>query len=164
MNHLKRFIPRPAIVVAMTVLAVSVPAAAVAGLPGRPRHVTPTTACLFTTQLRAANETTGSTSTATGHTQIRVLNDGTLAFNTRIYNPNAETFVAGHLHTAGLQAAGAIVVPLFEGSTSSADIVQAGSLTITAHLAADICRYPENYYVNYHTTHFPAGAIRGQLR
>ncbi len=153
------------LIVMLGLAALAVPAAAVGGLYGSPKHHSPNaTACLFTTQLRAANETTGSTSTATGHTQIRILRDDTLEFSTRIFNHAAETFVAGHLHTGGRLAAGAIVVPLFEGTAHSVDIVQAGSVTITAHLAADICRYPENYYVNYHTTAFPGGAIRGQLR
>jgi CHRD domain len=33
---------------------------------------------------------------------------------------------------------------------------------IAASLAAAICAHPEDYYVNYHTTAFPGGAIRGQ--
>jgi hypothetical protein len=137
-----------------------VPAAAVGGRHGSGNGTT----CVFTTQLRAANETTGSTSTATGHTQIKIRNDGTLEFKTHILNPNAETFIAGHVHNAPAGVAGPIVVPLFTGpATSARHIVQTGSTAIAASLASAICAHPENYYVNYHTTAFPGGAIRGQL-
>src|SRR5690242_9350580 len=73
--------------------------------------------CVLNTQMNAANETTGSTSTATGHTQIKVWQDGTITFKTQIFNPNHETFIAGHVHSGAVHVAGAIVVPLFSGST-----------------------------------------------
>jgi hypothetical protein len=137
-----------------------VPAAAVGGPHGSGHG----TACVFTTQLSATNETTGSTSTSTGHTQIKIRNEGTLEFKTHILNPDAETFVAGHVHNAPAAVAGPIVVPLFTGpATSDRHIVQTGTIAIAASLATAICAHPENYYVNYHTTAFPGGAIRGQL-
>src|SRR5260221_6840429 len=71
--------------------------------------------CVLNTQLSASNETTGSTSTATGHAQIKVWNDGTISFKTQIFNPNHETFFAGHVHQAPVGFAGPIVVPLFAG-------------------------------------------------
>jgi hypothetical protein len=85
-----------------------VPAAAVGGAHGSGQG----TACVFTTQLSAASETAGSTSTASGHTQIKIRYDGTLEFKTHILNPDAETFVAGHVHNAPAGVAGPIVVPL----------------------------------------------------
>jgi hypothetical protein len=151
---------RPILILLIASASLVVPGAAVGGRHGSGNG----TACVFTTQLRAANETTGSTSTATGHTQIKIRNDGTLEFKTHILNPDAETFIAGHVHNAPAGVAGPIVVPLFTGpATSARHIVQTGSTAIATALATAICAHPEIYYVNYHTTAFPGGAIRGQL-
>ena len=67
--------------------------------------------CVLHAKLTAKNETTGSTSTAKGHTQIKVRNDGRIQFKTTILNPSGETFVAGHVHLAPAGVAGAVVVP-----------------------------------------------------
>src|SRR5713101_7417667 len=69
--------------------------------------------CVLHAKLAAKNETTGSTSTAKGHTLIKVRNDGTIEFKTQINNRNHETFIAGHIHQAPPGVAGPIVVPLF---------------------------------------------------
>jgi hypothetical protein len=121
--------------------------------------------CVLNTQLSAKNETTGSTSTATGHTQIKVWNDGTITFKTQIFNQNHETFVAGHIHQAPVGSAGGIVVPLFAGpATTQSHIKLGGSATPNAGTTGSaICQNPSAYYVNFHTTAFGAGAIRGQL-
>ena len=123
--------------------------------------------CVLHAKLAAKNETTGSTSTAKGHTQIKVRNDGTIEFKTHINNKNNETFVAGHIHQAPVGVAGPIVVPLFgspSASTSARHIKQSGVATPNAGTTgADLCADPSAYYVNYHTTAFPGGAIRGQL-
>jgi CHRD domain-containing protein len=121
--------------------------------------------CVLSTQLSAKNETTGSTSTATGHTQIKVWNDGTITFKTQIFNPNHETFFAGHIHQAPVGIAGGIVVPLFGGpATTDSHLKLGGTATPNAGTTgAAICQNPSGYYVNFHTTAFAAGAIRGQL-
>jgi len=123
------------------------------------------TMCVLHAKMAAKNETTGSTSTATGHTQIKVWNDGTISFKTQIFNPNHETFVAGHIHKAPVGVAGGIVVPLFGGpATTASHIEQDGIATPNAGTTgAAICQSPSAYYGNYHTTAFPGGAIRGQL-
>ena len=120
--------------------------------------------CVLNTQMNAHNETTGSTSAATGHTQVKVWQDGTITFKTQIFNPNNETFIAGHVHQGAVGVAGPIVVPLFAGSTTSSHIKLDGTATPTGTTGAAICQNPSGFYVNYHTSPgFPAGAIRGQL-
>ena len=126
------------------------------------------TMCVLQAKLAAKNETTGSTSTAEGHTVIKVREDGTITFKTQINNPDAETFIAGHIHKAPVGVAGGIVVPLFvfpSPPTSARHIKQGGTATPNSSTTgADLCQNPSAYYVNYHTTVFTAGAIRGQLQ
>jgi hypothetical protein len=121
--------------------------------------------CVLQAQLSAQNETTGSTSIATGHTLIKVWSDGTIEFKTQILNPGHETFIAGHVHLAPVGVEGPIVVPLFMGpSTSASHIKQSDIATPNAGTSGTaLCQNPSAYYVNYHTTAFTGGAIRGQL-
>ncbi|HEX6701765.1 MAG TPA: CHRD domain-containing protein [Gaiellaceae bacterium] len=122
--------------------------------------------CVLHAKLTAKSETTGSTSVAKGHTWILVRTDGTIQFKTQILNRAHETFVAGHVHQAPVGVAGAIVVPLFGGpATTARHIKQKGVATPNAGTTgAALCANPSAYYVNYHTTAFTGGAIRGQLR
>jgi hypothetical protein len=121
--------------------------------------------CVLHAKLTAKSETTGSTSTAKGHTQIKVRANGTIEFKTQILNKNGETFIAGHIHLAPVGMAGAIVVPLFASpGTTARHIRQSGVATPNAGTTgAALCANPSAYYVNYHTTAFTGGAIRGQL-
>jgi hypothetical protein len=125
------------------------------------------TVCVLHAKLTAKSETTGSTSVAKGHTDIKVRTDGTIGFKTKILNKAHETFVAGHIHQAPVGVAGAIVVPLFgapSAPTSARQIKQHGVATPNAGTTgAALCANPSAYYVNYHTTAFTGGAIRGQL-
>ena len=124
--------------------------------------------CVLHAKLTAKAETTGSTSLAKGHTLIKVRANGTIEFKTQILNKANETFVAGHIHLAPVGVAGPIVVPLFGAPTpvtSARHIKQSGSATPNpGTTGAALCSDPAAYYVNYHTTAFPGGAIRGQLR
>jgi hypothetical protein len=121
--------------------------------------------CVLHARLTATSETTGSTSTAKGHTQIKVRANGTIEFKTHILNKGGETFVAGHIHQAPVGVAGPIVVPLFASpGTTARHIRQSGVATPNAGTTGvALCTNPSAYYVNYHTTAFPGGAIRGQL-
>ena len=150
---------RRAALLLFVLAAFAFPAATAAGPNGSDKA----TMCVFTTQLRAENEVPGSTSPATGATQIKVRNDGTIEFKTHILNPDNETFIAGHIHFAPAGVAGPVVQSLFvDGPTSDRQIMQSGEVSNPA-LGTAICTNPSGYYVNYHSTTFPAGATRGQL-
>jgi CHRD domain len=83
-------------------------------------------------------------------------------------NKDRETVVAGHVHVGAVGVNGDIVVELFvppAPATSARHIKQGGVVTPeTGTTGAALCENPSAYYVNYHTTVFEGGAIRGQLR
>ena len=65
-----------------------------------------------------------------------------------------------HIHVGTADQAGPVVVPLQppdETGTSS------GCVTVNADLLQQIVSNPDGYYVNVHSSEFPAGAVRGQL-
>src|SRR5439155_23901737 len=99
--------------------------------------------CVLHAKLAASNETTGSTSTAKGHTLIKVRTNGTIEFKTHILNKNGETFVAGHIHLAPVGVAGPVVVPLFVSpspATTARHIKQSGVATPNAVTTGQILR------------------------
>ncbi len=127
------------------------------------------TRCVFNTRLLPENEVRPEEtpdpveSTAKGHAQVKIRQDGTLEYKVFILNLARETFVAGHVHRAPAGVNGPVVVPLFGGSTDEAQFVQHAEVGIDAALADEICGGPSGFYVNYHTTQDPGGAVRGQL-
>jgi len=66
---------------------------------------------------------------------------------------------ASHIHIAPVGVPGPVVVPLDPPTTGTSS----GCADVTRELALDLIRNPTAYYVNVHTTEFPAGAIRAQL-
>ena len=65
-----------------------------------------------------------------------------------------------HIHAAPVGVAGPIVVPLTPPNVSG---VSSGCVNADKELVKAIRQHSENYYVNVHTSDFPAGAVRGQL-
>lgn len=130
--------------------------------------------CEFRIPLLASEEVPPSTSRARGEARIEI--EGTeIEFDVRIDNPARESFVAGHIHRAPRGVNGPVVRGLFptdpqneefeaRGFPSGERLRVKGEGSIVAAVAADICAQPEQFYVNFHTTQFPGGAIRGQLR
>ena len=67
---------------------------------------------------------------------------------------------AAHIHEGARGVAGPVVVPL---SPPDANGAANGCATADAALMTRIMQSPESFYVNVHTSDFPAGAVRGQL-
>jgi hypothetical protein len=143
--------------------AIAAPAASAASAGNSTNNDSGVT-CVLHAKLSAESDT-GSTSLAKGQTLIKVLGDGTIEFKTEISN-DGETFIAAHIHQGAVGVDGPPVELLFGGPpTSASEIVQSGAATPLADVTgAEICADPSAYYVNYHSTAFPGGAIRGQLQ
>ena len=65
-----------------------------------------------------------------------------------------------HIHVGEADASGGVVVGL---QSPGATGTSSGCVSADADLLKQIVSNPGGYYVNVHTTEFPAGAIRGQL-
>jgi CHRD domain len=162
---------RRSILCGLALVAVALPATTAAGNGnGKPTGSGNGTVCVLDAKLSPKSETTNSTSTAKGHTQIKVRQNGTIEYKTHINNKAGETFIAGHIHQAPVGQPGRIVFPLFRGAapTTARHIRDRGSIAAATpadqQFASQLCQSPSAYYVNYHTTANPGGAIRGQLR
>jgi hypothetical protein len=76
---------------------------------------------------------------------------------------NLDTPTAAHIHKGRKFENGPVVVPLTPPTSGDAG-ASSGCVTVEAALGADILANPRAYYVNVHTTQFPDGAVRGQLK
>ena len=70
-----------------------------------------------------------------------------------------EAATAAHIHEAGSDASGPVVVPLETPVEGSID----GCAEVEAALIERIEADPSGFYVNVHNAEFPNGALRGQL-
>ena len=147
----------------LAVLALAVVVAVVAAAPAGAQ--TASTKCTLFAVLKPGNEVPPSGSQATGATLVHI--DGmSVRFTTIIGNPARETFILGHIHRGIAGVNGGIVVDLFDGpATNRRLFTQFDTGTLRPPFAdpAEICANPAGFYVNYHTTDFPGGAVRGQL-
>jgi CHRD domain len=74
------------------------------------------------------------------------------------------TVVAAHIHVGDAGTPGPIVVGLFMGTAFAGTDTASGCVDeVDPDLIKAIRQNPSAYYVNVHSTVFPAGAVRGQL-
>ena len=124
---------------------------------------TPGSGAPLDTTLAGANEVPPANDPQAGGSALLRLNpgQGTVCFEIS-WRDVPGTVTHAHIHKASAGVAGSIVVPLFNGSFpstgSDSGCVSAGRSLITA-----IINDPSGYYVNIHSTVYPAGAGRGQL-
>jgi hypothetical protein len=73
------------------------------------------------------------------------------------------TVAAAHIHRAPAGSPGPVVVPLFVSQSFPGTGGDSDCVSSSRDLIKDIRKNPTAYYVNVHSSVFPAGAIRGQL-
>ena len=96
---------------------------------------------------------------ATGTSTVRLrAGQGQVCFQLAV--DNLPPAVAAHIHQGVAGSSGNVVVPL---TTPNAAGKSSGCATAARNLVAAILAAPASFYVNVHTSEFPAGAIRGQL-
>jgi hypothetical protein len=114
----------------------------------------------FTINLVGETETPAGDPVGTGTATVRLRRgQGQVCFSIRAQNITLPS-VGAHIHRGGAGENGGIVVPLRapgENGQSS------GCVGAARSLVAQILSSPDGFYVNVHTTEFPAGAIRAQL-
>ena len=122
----------------------------------------------FSTTLSGANECNAAGACNLGDpdgsgTAMIEVNVGQQRVCWKITVDNISAPMRGHIHKGPVGGAGGIVVPFFEPSTVDLDGCTSTTQPVDRALLMDIIQHPQDYYVNVHTTDFPAGAIRGQL-
>lgn len=115
----------------------------------------------FTTTLTGAAEAPGPGDPDGSGTASLRLNpgQGEVCFELTVSNI-ALPATGAHIHKAPAGAPGPVVVPLIRPDASGSS---SGCVSADRELIKDIIQNPEEYYVNVHSTEFPAGAVRGQL-
>jgi hypothetical protein len=105
----------------------------------------------FATTLTGAAEVPGPGDADASGTAFLTLNQG-------------QGEVCFDLSWAGIDGTGPVVVPLFTDVALSGTDSASGCVSgVSEELIKAIRHDPENYYVNIHSSVFPAGAVRGQL-
>lgn len=112
----------------------------------------------FVATINGASETPANASAATGtatftYNPTTYMLSGTVSYN-------GITPSAAHIHKGAVGVAGAVIFPLGSAMLTS-PISFTSSVALTDAQQADLMA--NLYYVNFHSTAFPGGEIRGQL-
>lgn len=115
----------------------------------------------FTTTLTGAAEVPGPGDPDGSGTASLRLNPGSeqVCFELMVSNI-ALPATGAHIHVGTITQSGGVVVGLVAPDASG---TSSGCVSASRDLILAILQNPEGYYVNVHSTEFPAGAVRGQL-
>lgn len=115
----------------------------------------------FTTMLTGAAEVPGPGDPDGSGAAALTLNPGTgqVCFELSV-SGIALPATGAHIHVGTADVAGGVVIGLIPPDASGSS---SGCVTADRDLILAILQNPEGYYVNVHSTEFPAGAVRGQL-
>ena len=118
----------------------------------------------LTTALTGAAEVPGPGDPAGSGSATITLNPGLEEVCFALTVSDIAPVTAAHIHVGAADVAGPVVVGLSPlPAAGPATVTSRGCVTATRTLILAILHNPEGYYVNVHTTAFPAGAVRGQL-
>ncbi len=120
-------------------------------------------ASLFHTTLSGVNEVPPNGSAGTGGA-VLALSDDASRLHWRVFVNHLEHITAAHIHLGAPGVNGPVVIPLFAGGPPpfDEDNPVSDSAPVTDENIFDLIA--GDYYVNVHTSHLPAGEIRGQVR
>jgi hypothetical protein len=90
-----------------------------------------------------------------------VVNAGKLCYGLTVRG--VDTPVAAHIHRGSSKVAGPVVIPLTQPPTGDAGAMGA-CVNVNDKLLSELLKRPERFYVNIHTSAFPNGSTRGQLK
>ncbi|MCB0216898.1 MAG: DUF11 domain-containing protein, partial [Chloroflexi bacterium] len=114
--------------------------------------------------LVGANEVPPVATSAMGQATF-VLDTSSRVLTYAIQLADIDNVVGAHLHAGAAGVNGAIQVGLFAGAPPAPSPTEPlqGQVTLTPAQVTAISANPAGFYVNVHTSDFPAGEIRGQL-
>jgi len=126
-----------------------------------PGVLTPTSGgVLLHAALSGANEVPAADPDGTGSADLRLrAGEARLCFTLTVANILLPA-TGAHVHVGAAGVNGQIVVPLTPPNAAG---MAEGCVNTTRTLVGQILANPAGYYVNVHTTDYPAGAIRRQL-
>ncbi len=114
---------------------------------------------VFAANLSSASEVPATESIGTGRAVMTLITD-TLYF--RLFVADIDQITAAHIHEGAPGANGGIVADLFTGvGAFDATHPVSGTLVLTPTQVTKLLN--GDYYINVHSTDFPAGEIRGQI-
>ena len=119
-------------------------------------------ASVFGADLNGHNEVPSNESEGTGRAVFALSDDGSMIHG-RVSVSDIEHITAAHIHLGAAGSNGPVVIPLFTGGPPPFDVDNpvAGAAAVTD---ADVFNLLAGlWYVNVHTSHLPAGEIRGQI-